>query len=155
MPLPLPDPQLPADPRDALESIQRNFEALVGAIVGTEEIADGAVTGDKIAASTTTTATNESGVTGTLTARKYADGLVVLQGTLDKSSGSWSGTTTTIATLSVGYRPSDLLRIPIYAVAGFTQQTVFCQINSDGSILLGATSSTTQAQIHGITFHAA
>ena len=28
MPLPLPDPQLPGNPQDALQSIQRNFEAL-------------------------------------------------------------------------------------------------------------------------------
>ena len=32
MPLPLPDPQLPADPSEALQSIQRNFEALRAAV---------------------------------------------------------------------------------------------------------------------------
>lgn len=32
MPLPLPDPQLPGNPQDALQSIQRNFEALALAV---------------------------------------------------------------------------------------------------------------------------
>lgn len=34
MPFPLPDPQLPASPKDALQSIQRNFEALARADQG-------------------------------------------------------------------------------------------------------------------------
>lgn len=54
MPLALPDPQLPGNPKDALQSIQRNFEALAQADQGAR-IRAGAETFSFSSASTATT----------------------------------------------------------------------------------------------------
>lgn len=110
--------------------------------VTTNHIRDNAVTGAKIAASTTATATNSSGVTGTLTARKYADGLVVLQGPLTRSGVG------DLATLPVGYRPSDTIVVPI----GTTASTGTATLTAAGS--LSSTIGGTISLSH-LSFHAA
>ena len=80
MSLTLPDPQLPGNPQDALQSIQRNFEALAGGIVGTGGIENGAVTADKLgltvvsdtpSGNTTTFPANLAGLSLSLDAGTY------------------------------------------------------------------------------------
>jgi len=126
MPLPLPDPQLPADPRDALESIQRNFDALATASTP----------------SVTATATNASGITGTLTARKYADGLVILEGTLTRSGAGDLGT------LPAGFIPANTIIVPVARASGSGVVT----ITNVGSI---STSFGGSNSLSHVSFHAA
>jgi hypothetical protein len=134
MPLSLPDPQLPADPGDALQSIQRNFDAL--ATASTPPV--------------TAAATNASGVTGTLTARKYADGLVILEGELSKA-GLVAGDS--VATLPSGFRPgAALTNIPI----AFGTDRSAVSVSTAGAITLSALAPTIGVvALNHASFHAA
>jgi hypothetical protein len=75
--------------------------------VTTEKVADSAITTAKLSTPTTDTATNDASVgAGTVTARRYTDGLVILEGGLIKGSGTWAAGDT-IATLPAGFRPAQ------------------------------------------------
>ena len=142
MPVTLPDPQLPGDPQDALQSIQRNFEALATA-------PESSVT------DTATYSNGASAPTGaSLTARKYGSGQVVLSGGVVRLSGF--ATSTTYATLPAGFRPAA----KINAAAGVPQNLdpVTAIIDTDGTVqVLGASvgATLTSFYLDGITFHAA
>lgn len=142
MPLPLPDPQLPADPRDALESIQRNFDAL--ATASTPPVTAAATFQNSAVAATPA-----------LAARKYPSGQVILSGGVANLSGLSNNTT--YATLPAGYRPSATVR----AAAGTGQTSlnpVTAIIGTDGTVqIVGASvgSSLIAFYLDGITFHAA
>lgn len=139
MPLPLPDPQLPSDPGDALQSIQRNFEALAA-----EQGSDTA---------TATYSNGASAPTGAdLTARKYPNGQVVLSGGAIKLAGF--ATSTTYATLPAGYRPAATMRVAVGVPQNLDPATAV--IDTDGTVeLLGASVgvSMTSFYLDGITFH--
>ena len=142
MPVTLPDPQLPGDPQDALQSIQRNFEALATAPES----------------SVTDTATYSNGASApsgrTLTARKYPSGQVVLSGGVARLSGF--STATTYATLPTGFRPEAKMN----AAAGGDQTSldpVTAIIDTDGTVeVTGASvgATLTSFYLDGITFHA-
>jgi len=132
MPLNLPDPQLPGNPQDALQSIQRNFEALATSLVGANEIADGAITGEKIAASTTDTATTASGISGSFTVRKYADSLVLISGSVNRATALANGEL--LATLPVGYRPASNITGVGFVFDGGNPGVARIQINTSGQV---------------------
>jgi hypothetical protein len=102
--------------------------------VTTAKITNGAVTSEKVGASSADFISPSSGVTSVLgnpaASRKFAQGLIVLQGVLQKDSGSWT-TTSAIGTLPAGYRP------------GFTQQHATVGSTSTGTnVLVRVTIST-------------
>lgn len=117
--------------------------------VTTAKINNGAITTAKIEASTTDTATNASGVTGTLTARKYAGGLVILSGSLTLSPAK--SATELIATLPAGYRPtSGLLNVPVVSGAAGA-----VNIGGTGEIRVSTGSANlTAAPLSHVSFHA-
>ena len=142
MPLSLPDPQLPADPGDALQSIQRNFDAL--ATASTPPVTAAATYQNSAVAATPA-----------LEARKYATGQVVLSGGVANLSGF--SNTTTYATLPTGFRPAQKMR----AAAGTNQNSldpVTAIIDTDGTIqIIGASVGATLTALYldGVSFHAA
>jgi hypothetical protein len=140
MPLALPDPQLPADPKDALESIQRNFEALA----------------TDPPPSVTATATYENGAvsfSGGVVARKYADGKVVLSGGVNRSGGFSADTT--YARLPAGFRPVAALRVAVAGFGGLSAVPINATINVSGTIQLPNPGDAETFLLDGITFHAA
>jgi hypothetical protein len=104
-----------------------------GAIT-TAKITNGAVTSEKVGASSVDFVSPETGVTSVAgnpaASRKFAQGLIVLQGVLQKNSGSWTSTSA-IGTIPAGYRPS------------FTQQHATVGSTSTGTnVLVRVTIST-------------
>jgi hypothetical protein len=128
--------------------------------VTTAKLASNAVTNAKIASPTTGTGTNPAGVTGTVTARKYADGLVLLEGSLSKTSGSWTSATV-VTTLPSDFRPATAVQSIRPAttsdVSGFAFIYVSIATNGEVTIVVGSPFSTniTLANLGGITFQTA
>jgi len=124
--------------------------------VTTDKLNNGAVTGAKLAASSTANATNGSGVTGTLTARKYSDGLVVLTGRLTKTAG-WNNAETA-GTLPAGYRPSANLEILIVGDTG-SYRPLVAIVRTTGVIDIFSagvgSGNPTALTVNNISFHAA
>jgi|DEB0MinimDraft_3_1074331.scaffolds.fasta_scaffold00292_18 hypothetical protein len=145
--------------------------------VNTAQIADNAVTGAKIASlpdSTTTTLTNDGSVTaGTITARKYTDGLVRLTGAVTVPwEGYFSSVTVhsetwlalEIGVLAENYRPvaNELLIGSAFEAGSYgTTQPAFVIIETDGTVsvrendFLPTSSNPTRWVLDGVTFHAA
>lgn len=145
MPLTLPDPQLPPDPGDALQSIQRNFEALA------TRLDDAAVTAATLTASTTASATFSNGASSgsTLAARKYANGLVILSGGISNSNNNQSLSPNIVyATLPAGYRPTAEMGV---AAPGASR----VKIETDGDISFVGTTTGITVFLDGYAFHAA
>ena len=140
-------------------------EAKLGsASVTTDKIADSTVTAAKVAGPTGSFLTPVAGVTATATrpafARKYNQGLVLLQGRLEKNSSVW-GNPAQIATLEAGFRPAFTIVVLCtgYNSTGSEFGIVPIAIEADGDVLLNSTSSPYVDNINiidldGITFHA-
>ena len=123
------------------------------------KIGDLQVTGAKLAAPTTTTVTYSNGAsagTPALTARKYADGLVVLEGNVTRVSASQN---TTYANLPQGFR---------HGVAQGLQFVIFMESGGAGLATIGSSGNISFAwpgkslspspfgfYLSGISFHAA
>lgn len=110
-------------------------------------------------ASTTDDATNGGSTTGTVTARKYSDGLVVLSGTLTRTSGAWSNGVT-VMTLPEGYRPAATNQALCPAKNTLSAHRLSSvNILSSGAVQIIASGSfdsdTAILTFDGITFHAA
>jgi hypothetical protein len=133
--------------------------------VTTEKINNGAVTGTKLAASTT-------GATGGITARKYADGQVVLSG--QRAFGSWPGYSSATSVNGIDFLGVNLGTLPagfipaspgIVAVgnARFSGTLIFSTVvvvDLAGEIVARVADPSNTANplrwyVDGITFHAA
>jgi hypothetical protein len=144
---------------DSVTNVKINASA-----VNTAEIADDAVTGDKIADATTGTATNSSGVSGTITARKYADGLVLIEGSATKTTGTWASSaalTFTLGTLPAGFRPSEgtaTIRATSNSALGNIGFN-YVSVGTDGVVTLWVVApfseAVTTVSLAGITYRAA
>lgn len=126
--------------------------------VTTAKIDSAAVTAAKIAAATTATATNESNfggfpVTGTLTARKYADGLVVCQGSLSCGIQIFAGTT--FATLPAGYRPAAELTTLVPATTSSAPKLTTIVVGTNGQLQVASGSPSATPIVCNLVFHAA
>lgn len=152
---------------DAVDTAQ-----IADGAVETAQINDGAVTNAKLTLTTSTdTMTNDASVTaGTITARKYTDGQVLLTGVVTVPwEGYFSETTVhgetffglLLGTLPAGYRPATaqlLTGLALVAGAfGLTQPT-YVILGTDGSVtvrVLFDATNPTRWVLDGITFYAA
>lgn len=145
---------------------------IANSAVTTAKLDDASVTGAKLAASTTGSATSyASGSTGTISARKYADGQVVLSGRVVYDSFPGYVTALTVdtigflgvalGTLPSGFRPSA--GIITAATAPVTGGLIFPTVVaiSTGGVMVArvadpnSTSNPLRWYVDGITFHAA
>jgi hypothetical protein len=126
--------------------------------VTTDKINDGAVTEAKIAASTTVAATpGANNDLNSVVARRYANGQVLLSGSVLRVSGTWSGDGTTITTLPVGFRPVGLDAFAM-AWSGSIVGANAIIITTAGEIqirgFIGGGRSAGLLVLDGVTFHA-
>lgn len=136
---------------------------IADANVTTAKIADGAITEAKVAGSLGAFLVPESGITATGSrpafARRYSQGLVLLQGRLEKNSGTWTAPTK-VGTLSAAYRPAFNIKVLAtgYNSGGSTAGIVQIDVQANGDVNIGSTSSPYVSGINvidfdGITFH--
>jgi hypothetical protein len=154
----------------AVETAQLEASAVTDAklatnAVTTSKILDGAVTAAKVAGPLGAFMTPAAGVSASGTrpafARRYSQGLVALQGRLEKDSGLWT-TPSTIGSLPANFRPSYTITLLCqgYNSGGGQFGIVAIGIQADGTVLLNSTSSPFVDDINvidfdGIAFHAA
>ena len=153
---------------DAVDTAQ-----IADGAVETAQINDGAVTNAKLTLTTSTdTMTNDASVTaGTITARKYPDGQVLLTGVLTVpwegyfSSATIYGETWLglfLGTLPAGYRPTTAQLLTGLAYVGGsygTTQPAYVILETDGSVTVRDSdvdaNNPTRWVLDGITFYAA
>ena len=153
---------------DAVDTAQ-----IADGAVETAQINDGAVTNAKVTLTTSTdTMVNDASVTaGTVTARKYTDGQVLLTGVVTVPWEGYFSTATVhgetflgllLGTLPAGYRPSAaqlLTGLAFLAGSYGTTQPTYVIIGTDGTVTVRDSNvdanNPTRWVLDGVVFHAA
>ena len=142
MPLPLPDPQLPGNPQDALQSIQRNFEALAQALTAPSEWAS---------VSYVNNFADYGSPYAAVGYYKDPFGRVHLRGAMEKTSGSAPASA---FTLPAGFRPTETEAFLVLNSPTLNRSAVLV-IAPSGTVTMEYLNATAFISLSGVSFRAA